>query len=39
MNRMLAIGEESYFLSADDTLVPVRKNQPPPDSRYFKDWN
>jgi len=35
-NRMVAIGKESYFLSADDMLMPVRKNQAPPDLRYFK---
>src|SRR5215469_7735706 len=36
--RMVAIGRDSYFLSADDMLMPVRKNQAPPDLRYFKDW-
>jgi len=33
---MIAIGKESYFLSGDGTLMPVRKNQQPPDLRYFK---
>ena len=33
---MIAIGEESYFLSGDGMLMPARKNQPPPDLRYFK---
>ena len=33
---MIAIGGESYFLSGDRVLMPVRKNQPPPDLRYFK---
>jgi hypothetical protein len=33
---MIAIGGESYFLSGDRLLMPVRKNQPPPDLRYFK---
>src|SRR6266478_5103416 len=37
-NSMVAIGRESYFMSADGMLMPVRKNQPPPDSRYFKQW-
>src|SRR5438270_12991346 len=37
-NAMVAIGRESYFMSADGMLMPVRKNQPPPDPRYFKDW-
>jgi hypothetical protein len=33
---MMAIGKESYFLSSDGALMPVRKNQLPPDLRYFK---
>src|SRR5262249_34002956 len=33
---MIAIGNESYFLSGDGLLMPVRKNQPAPDLRYFK---
>ena len=37
-NSMVAIGKESYFMSADGMLMPVRKNQPPPDLRYFKEW-
>jgi hypothetical protein len=37
-NSMVAIGKESYFMSADGMLMPVRKNQPPPDLRYFKQW-
>jgi hypothetical protein len=35
-NSMIAIGRESYFMSGDSMLMPVRKNQPPPDLRYFK---
>jgi hypothetical protein len=30
------IGKEDYFLSADGALMPSRKDQPPPDLRYFK---
>jgi hypothetical protein len=26
------------FMSGDGMLMPVRKNQPPPDLRYFKEW-
>jgi hypothetical protein len=37
-NSMVAIGRESYFMSGDGLLMPVRKNQPPPDLRYFKQW-
>jgi hypothetical protein len=33
---MVAIGNEAYFLSSDGMLMPVRKDQPPPDLRYFK---
>src|SRR5882672_3575290 len=35
-NSMIAIGKESYYMSGDGMLMPVRKNQPPPDLRYFK---
>jgi hypothetical protein len=33
---MIAIGKDSYFLGGDGMLMPVRKNQPPPDLRYFE---
>ena len=33
---MVAIGKDAYFLSSDGMLMPVRKDQPPPDLRYFK---
>ena len=33
---MIAIGKDSYFLGGDGMLMPVRKDQPPPDLRYFK---
>jgi hypothetical protein len=33
---MVDVGGEAYFLSADGSLMPVRKDQPPPDLRYFK---
>jgi hypothetical protein len=32
----MAIGKESYFLDYEGNLMPVRKDQPPPDMRYFK---
>jgi hypothetical protein len=35
-NQHVRIGEDSYMLSADGFLMPVEKNQPPPDLRYFK---
>ena len=34
-NAWVEIGNESYYLSADRELIPVKKNQPPPDLRYF----
>jgi hypothetical protein len=37
-SRMVAIGRENYFMSADGKLMPVRKNQPPPDLSYFKNY-
>jgi hypothetical protein len=35
-NMHVQIGKEAYFLSADGLLMPVRKDQAPPDLRYFK---
>ena len=29
------IGNELYFKGADGKLMPTRKDQPPPDLRYF----
>jgi hypothetical protein len=37
-NNHVGIGSESYFLSADGYLMPTRKDQPPPDLRYFKSY-
>jgi len=34
-NAFVRIGKEAYFLSADGYLMPTRKDQPPPDARYF----
>ena len=34
-NNHVGIGGESYFLSADGYLMPAKKDQPPPDLRYF----
>jgi hypothetical protein len=34
-NNHVAIGKENYFLSADGYLMPSRKGQRPPDTRYF----
>src|SRR5262249_16407444 len=30
------IGNENYMRSADGLLMPTKKDQPPPDLRYFK---
>jgi len=34
-NPWTKLGKENYFLSADGYLMPTRKDQPPPDLRYF----
>ena len=34
-NEHVFIRNEAYFLSADGYLMPTRKDQPPPDARYF----
>jgi hypothetical protein len=34
-NNHVAIGKESYFLSADGFLMPAKKGQAPPDLRHF----
>ena len=34
-NAQIMIGKENYFLSADGLLMPTKKNQAPPDVRYF----
>jgi hypothetical protein len=35
-NGQVMIGGEHYYLSGEGFLMPVRKGQPPPDLRYFK---
>lgn len=35
-NQWVFIGKESYILGADGSLMPTRKDQPPPDLRYFR---
>ena len=35
-NDQIVIGKENYFLSADGLLMPARKDQAPPDLRYFR---
>jgi hypothetical protein len=32
----VVIGNENYFLSADGLLMPAKKDQAPPDLRYFR---
>jgi len=34
-NSHIHIANENYFLSADGHLMPAKKDQPPPDLRYF----
>jgi hypothetical protein len=38
-NVHVGIGGESYYLSADGLLMPAKKNQAPPDLRYFKQYS
>jgi len=33
---MVKVGNETYFKSADGTIMPTAKDQPPPDLRYFE---
>jgi hypothetical protein len=35
-NMHVQVGTENYFISGDGLLMPARKDQPPPDLRYFK---
>jgi hypothetical protein len=35
VTRLTRIGNETYFKGAGDTLMPTRKDQPPPDLKYF----
>jgi hypothetical protein len=35
-NNHIIIGKENYFLSGDGFLMPARKDQSPPDLRYFR---
>ena len=35
-NNQIVIGDENYFLSGDGLLMPAKKDQAPPDLRYFK---
>jgi hypothetical protein len=34
-NQYIFVGAESYILSADGYLMPTKKDQAPPDLRYF----
>ncbi|MEA2906548.1 MAG: hypothetical protein QOI12_3935 [Alphaproteobacteria bacterium] len=36
-NNYLILGRDTYFLSADGKLMPTRKDQPPPDLRFFSE--
>jgi hypothetical protein len=35
-NNHVTVGKEHYFLSGDGYLMPAKKDQSPPDLRYFK---
>jgi hypothetical protein len=34
-NNHVIVGKNDYFLSGDGYLMPTKKNQPPPDLRYY----
>jgi hypothetical protein len=34
-NQHVHIGDENYMIGADGLLMPAKKNQQPPDLRYF----
>jgi hypothetical protein len=34
--ELIKIGKETYYRGGDDNLMPTRKDQPPPDLRFFK---
>ena len=36
VEKLVWIGDQGYMLSADGLLMPAKKDQPPPDLRYFK---
>jgi hypothetical protein len=35
-NNTIVIGTENYFRSGEGLLMPTKKDQAPPDLRYFK---
>jgi hypothetical protein len=35
-NSWIRIGETAYYMSADGNLMPTKKDQAPPDLKYFK---
>ena len=35
-NSLVRIGEDAFFTSPDGYIMPIKKNQAPPDLRYFK---
>jgi hypothetical protein len=35
-NHQVVLGKENYFLGADGPLMPTRRDQAPPDLRYFR---
>jgi len=38
-NNLVAVGKEMYAISADGYLMPVKKDQMPPDLRYFRKYD
>jgi hypothetical protein len=38
-NNHVSMGNEHYFHSGNGLLMPTKKDQPPPDLRYFRTCN
>jgi len=36
-NHHIVIGKENYYIHSDGHLMPARKDQAPPDLRYFNN--
>jgi hypothetical protein len=34
-NLWIRIGDDAYYISVDGKLMPSKKDQPPPDLKYF----
>ena len=37
-NHWVAVGDELYLSDSEGYLMPIQKNQPPPDSKFFQKY-